>query len=73
MVVPRRRVDLVWLPTWAQYLVGAAVAVLVGALIWVSGRQRSAPDWYLRGVEIAAVVLLLGGVLWLVYRLSRPR
>jgi hypothetical protein len=73
MSEPRRRVDFTGLPKWQQYILGASVAAIVVGVIWASGGQRSAPGWFLLAIEIAAVVLLVGGVAWLARRLSGPR
>ena len=71
----RRQVNLRRLPTWAQYLIGIAVAVLVGALAWSSGRHRETPGWVSGGIKVAGVVFAAVAVGWLIYkvwqRLSR--
>jgi len=63
----RRRVSLRGLPVWCQYLVGIAVAVVVGALAWRSGRQHATPAWVDGGIKIAGTVLAFVVVGWLVY------
>jgi hypothetical protein len=74
VVAPRRRVDFAWLPTWAQYLLGAFIAGVVGAVVWLGGGgEHSAPGWYRLGVKIAAVALLVVGCGWVLRRLFRSR
>jgi hypothetical protein len=73
MVSARRQYDVDRLPLWARYLLGAAIAAIVGGLAWLSGRGHSIPRWYTIGVKVAAVLLLVGGAMWLIRRLLSQR
>jgi hypothetical protein len=65
--VSRRRVNLRGLSVPVQYLIGIAVAVLVGALAWQSGRQHATAAWVDGGIKIAGTVLAVVVVGWLAY------
>jgi hypothetical protein len=72
-VPPRRKVDVNRLPLWARYLLGAAVAAIVAALVWRGADARTPPHWYATGVRVAAVGLLVVLAVRLVRAVLRRR
>jgi hypothetical protein len=72
-VPPRRKVDVNRLPLWVRYLLGAAGAAVVAALVWWGADARPPPRWYATGVRVAAVGLLLVLVVRLVWAILRRR
>lgn len=61
------------MPLRVRYLLGAAGAGIVAALVWWRAPTRTPPDWYSAGVRIAAVGLLVVIVVRLGRALLRRR
>ena len=66
-------VDLRRLPRRARYAIGIAVALVVGGIAWLVGRDEPTPGWVVAGIRVLGTVVAVLVVVWLVWRVTRRR
>jgi cellulose synthase/poly-beta-1,6-N-acetylglucosamine synthase-like glycosyltransferase len=69
----RRKVSLTGLPGWARYCTAIIIAVGVGGAAWLWGGRLGPPAWYLTGIRIASIGLILWVLVWLIRKLISNR